>query len=145
MDKGTNNPSPSVHPPVDSRQERPRTKKGHTMPAYQLEEVMLPRGRVYHLLLVDVHPDVWDHIRGRGWPAWRSTPVDDYPALLCHYALDRDALIPHTGSRRLCGECEWMSGALDGRVDELRWMTAEEIGRRDPDDITRAFLAKVGW
>jgi hypothetical protein len=113
---------------------------------YQLAEVMLPRGRVYHLQLLDAHPQVWEHLSGRGWPAWRpSRPVTEYPVLLCVFVGDRDDLIPGSGRRPLCRECEDVADAIEGTVDELRWQTAETLARQQPDETTRAYLGRVGW
>ena len=116
------------------------------MTAYEISEVMLPRGRVYHLQLLDAHPQVWEHLVRR-WPAWRpSRPVTEYPVLLCVFVGNRDNLMIGTGGRRLCIECGWVADAIEGMVDELRWLAAETLARQDLDDpTTRAYLGRVGW
>jgi hypothetical protein len=110
-------------------------------PAYETAEVMLPKGSVYHVQLVAVHPEVWPDLRRS---VWGMRDKSDPPFLLCQ--LDsRDGFIPGNGGRRMCKECEWGLQHVEGDVDQLRWYAAQEIGYRQIDEVTRAFLARVGW
>jgi len=114
------------------------------MTAYELAEVMLPKRSVYHLQLVNMHPEVWRDLAGLVW-GLEGKNRDDLPVLICKYGNDRDGFMPHRGSRRLCRECEYLLARLESWVDELRWQAACQIGYRTNDAVTRAFLARVGW
>jgi len=121
------------------------------MNAYELAEVMLPKGSVYHVQLVQVHGQVWPDLQTRvfryRWDGDRQRLVDDDrtpPFMLCR--LDsHDGFISGTGGRRLCKTCEWGVREVERAVDELRWEEAVQIGYRQDDEVTRAFLGRVGW